>query len=231
MRIFIIGLSIIFFILSGFITYRALEIPDYDFSYKSKPIKPVVPVTEPEVQSRQEPLASEQEASQIQVEELKATISALEEKLADSQKKPAPKTETTEPENKESENREQVLAVLGGGTFQSGQVVVSDSLISSVNELVKKISASPGHHVVIEGHTDNMPIKATAEKQYQDNMDLSYLRAKAIARMLVENGISREHISVIGYGDTRPVTSNATNEGRAKNRRVEVKLVPGQRKS
>ena len=221
MRIFIIGLSIIFFMLSGFITYRALEIPDYDFSYKSKPAKPVVPVTEPEVQSRREPLAKEQDASQIQVEELKATISELEEKLADSQKKTAPQAETKEPENKE-----QILAVLGVGTFQTGQAVVSDSLISSVNELVKKISASPGHHVVIEGHTDNTPVQATAEKQYQDNMDLSFLRAEAIAGMLVENGISRERISVIGYGDTRPVTDNNTNEGRAKNRRVEIKLVP-----
>jgi len=221
MRIFIIGLSIIFFMLSGFITYRALEIPDYDFSYKSKPAKPVVPVTEPEVQSRREPLAKEQDASQIQVEELKATISELEEKLADSQKKTAPQAETKEPENKE-----QILAVLGVGTFQTGQAVVSDSLINSVNELIKEISAAPGHHVVIEGHTDNTPVQATAEKQYQDNMDLSFLRAEAIAGMLVENGISRERISVIGYGDTRPVTDNNTNEGRAKNRRVEIKLVP-----
>ncbi len=227
MRTFIIGLSIIFFMLSGFITYRALEIPDYDFSYKSKPEKPVVAVTEPEVQSNHEPLASGQDASQIQVEELKATISALEAKLADNQKKTAPQAEATKPENKAPENNEEILAVFGGGTFQSGQVVVSDSLISSVNELVKKVSASPGHHVVIEGHTDNIPIKATAETQYQDNMDLSFLRAKAIAGMLVENGIARERISVIGYGDIRPVTSNDTNEGRAKNRRVEIKLVPG----
>lgn len=234
MRIFIIALSIIFFIMSGFITYRALEIPDYDFSYKNKPVKPVVPVTEPEVQSKQEPLASEQEASKIQVEELKASISEMEKKLADSQKKTAPKPVSTEPENKESENREsesreQVLAVFGGGTFQSGQVVVSDNLINTVNELVKKISASPGHHIVIEGHTDNIPIKAPVETQYKDNMDLSFLRAKEIARMLVENDISRERISVIGYGDTRPVTSNDTNEGRAKNRRVVVKLIPGDR--
>jgi flagellar motor protein MotB len=221
MRKIIIGLSIIFFILSGVITYRALEMPDYDFSYKSKPAKPVVPVTEPDMQSRHEPLAKEQEASQIQVEKLKATVSTLEEKLADTQKKTATLSETKEPGN-----REQILAVFGGGTFQSGQVVVSDSLISSVNELVQKVSASPGHRVIIEGHTDNIPIKATAEMQFQDNIDLSFLRAEAIAGMLVENGISRERISVISYGDTRPVTSNNTNEGRAKNRRVEIKLVP-----
>ena len=149
MRIFIIGLSIIFFILSGLITYRALEIPDYDFSYKSKPAMPVPPVTEPEEQPKTETLAKEPDASQVQVEQLKATISQLEEKLADSQKATAPKAETTETENNKPENNEQVLAVFGGGTFRSGQVVVSDSLIISVNELVQTISSSPGQHVVI----------------------------------------------------------------------------------
>ncbi len=224
MRIFIIGLSIIFFLLSGLITYRALEIPGYDFSYKSQPGKPVPQVTEPEEQSKPKPIAKEQDASQVQLDKLQATISELQGKLADSQKEPAPKAETKEPEK-----NEQVLAVLGGGTFRSGQAVVSNSIISSLNELVQKISASSGHYVVIEGHTDNIPIKATPGMQHQDNMDLSFRRAKAIARILVENGISRERISVVGYGDTRPVASNYTNEGRAKNRRVEVKLIPGER--
>ncbi len=57
-------------------------------------------------------------------------------------------------------------------------------------------------------------------------MDLSFLRAKAVAGILVKYGISPERISVTGYGDTRPIASNETDEGRAKNRRVEVKLIP-----
>ncbi len=168
------------------------------------------------------PLAKEQDPSQV--EDLKATIIELEEKLADNHKGSAPKSET-----RKSENREQILAVLGGGTIRSGPVVVSSSLISTVNKLVQRISESPGQRVVIEGHTDNIPIKATTGKHYQDNMDLSYLRAKAIASILVENGISRERISVVGFGDTRPVASNDTKKGRAKNRRVVVKLVPVER--
>jgi len=224
MRIFIIGLSIIFFLLSGLITYRALEIPDYDFSYKTKPEKPVKQITQPEELVKTEPLTMEHEASKVQLDKLKATISELEEKLADNQKETAPKAET-----KETEKNEQVLAVLGGGIFRPGQVVVSEGFTSSVNELVQKISASPSHYVVIEGHTDNIPIKAYPGMKYQDNMDLSFLRANAIARILVENGISRERISVVGYGDTRPVASNDSNEGRARNRRVEVKLMPGEK--
>ena len=57
-------------------------------------------------------------------------------------------------------------------------------------------------------------------------MELSLLRAKSVASLLVKNGISIERISVTGYGDTRPIASNETAEGRAKNRRVEIKLVP-----
>jgi len=224
MRISIISLSIILFILSGLITYRALEIPDYDFSYKTRPEKPFEQVTEPEEQFKPEPPVKEQDASQIQVEKLKATISELEEKLADSQQETVAQVD-----NKEPEKIEQVLAVLGGGTFRTGQVIVSNSLMDSINELVKVISATPDHRVIIEGHTDNIPIKAVPGNQYQDNMDLSFLRAKAIARILIANGISRDRISVVGYGDTRPMASNDTNEGRAKNRRVEVKLIPGER--
>ncbi len=224
MRIFIISLSIIFFLLSGLITYRALEIPDYDFSYKTKPEKTVENVTRPAEPVKTEPHNMEQEPSKVELDKLKATISELQGKLADSQKESAPKAETTE-----LEKNEQVLAVLGGGTFRSGQVVVSEVFTSSVNELVQQISASPSHHVVIEGHTDNIPIKAYPGMKYQDNMDLSYLRANAIARTLVERGISRERISVVGYGDNRPVASNDTIEGRARNRRVEVKLMPGEK--
>ena len=62
-------------------------------------------------------------------------------------------------------------------------------------------------------------------------MDLSLLRAKAIANILITYGISLDQISEIGYGDTRPISSNGTAEGRAKNRRVEVKLMPKEGKN
>ena len=225
MRIFIISLSVIFFLLSGLITYRALEIPDYDFSYKTKPEQPVENVTQLEEPAKKEPTAQEQNASQMELDQLKASIAELEEKLAGSQKETVPhEVEVAKPAM-----AERVLAVLGGGIFRSGQVVVSESLTSSVNELVQTITASPEHHVVIEGHTDNIPINTYPGMKYQDNMDLSFLRANAIARILVENGISRDRISVVGYGETRPVASNNTIEGRAKNRRVEVKLMPGKK--
>ncbi|UCH79808.1 MAG: OmpA family protein [Nitrospiraceae bacterium] len=223
MRLFIIVLSVIFLILSGIITLRALETPGYDFSYKDRQ-QPESQEPAPASQDKSEQFLREQATGNIEVEKLRAEISALEKKLAgeaiDS---------VTVTRQYSIDRKEKVIAVFGGGTFRSGQVVVNDSFIGSVNELVKSIASAPDDHVVIEGHTDNQPIKASGGLQYQENMDLSFIRAKAIARILVENGISDERISVIGYGDSRPIALNDTPEGREKNRRVEVKLIPGKK--
>ncbi|MBI5196409.1 MAG: OmpA family protein [Nitrospirae bacterium] len=158
MRNIIIGLSILFYILSGIITFKALVIP----------------------------------AGRANV--------------------PANKT--------------RVLAVLGDGAFSSGQFIIDERLITAVKNTVSEISASPDYRVIIEGHTDNRPIRSSAVMRYSDNMELSFLRAKIVASILVKYDIPVERISVIGYGDARPIASNDTAEGRVKNRRVEIKLIP-----
>lgn len=224
MRIFIFCLSILIFILSGLITYRALEIPGYNFSYKNKQQQPVPQPLAPAPPDTSDQLLKEQAASNIQVEKLRAEITELENKLTEKNSETAASIRM-----QETGKKAKVIAVLAGGMFSSGQVVVSKSFTNSMNEVIRAIADSPDEQVVIEGHTDNTPIRPAAGTQYKDNMDLSFLRAKAIADVLVENGISREHISIVGYGDTRPVASNDSDEGKANNRRVEVKLVPGDR--
>lgn len=116
--------------------------------------------------------------------------------------------------------------MIGAGAFNSGQIVIDNSLMHTIKEVVPHILSTPDYRVYVEGHTDDMPIKVSSDKRFIDNMELSYLRAKAVASILVENGISLDRISITGYGDTRPTTSNETDEGRIKNRRVEIKLVP-----
>ena len=169
-------------------------------------------------------LAEEQEVNRAMLETLQATIANLEDKLSKKEEEAQANIKT-----EETKRETRVLAVLGSGTFGSGQIGINEmneNLTNIVKQLVQDISRSPDHHVVIEGHTDNIPIKSSSGTWYGDNMDLSYLRAKAVADLLVSNGISLERISVIGYGHTRPIASNETAEGRAKNRRVEVKLIP-----
>jgi flagellar motor protein MotB len=137
------------------------------------------------------------------------------------------KKSRTVDQTKESFKKARVLAVFSDGTFRSGEFVMNNNLKTAVQKLGPDIKASPGHRVVIEGHTDN--IRPSSGKKYMDNIELSFLRANAVALQLVKSGIALERISVIGYGDTRPIASNNTSEGRARNRRVEVKLVPVER--
>ena len=220
MRLIIIVLSVIFFTLSAIITFKALGLPVYSTSYQDNRNDRTTDST-----NIINKLTREQDTNRALVADLQATIARLEDKL------------TTKEEVLESmkttgaENRPRTLTVFGGGTFRSGQDVINDIAFSTIETLVREISASPDSRVIIEGHTDNIPIKSTAGKLYRDNMDLSFLRAKAIANILVFHGLSPDRISVIGYGDTHPIDSNDTEEGRAKNRRVEVKLVPEQGKN
>jgi chemotaxis protein MotB len=79
-------------------------------------------------------------------------------------------------------------------------------------------------NVMIEGHTDNVPIKT---KQFEDNWDLSTARATSIIRILTQDyGFDSNRITASGRGKFHPVTTNETVEGRASNRRTEVILSP-----
>jgi chemotaxis protein MotB len=74
--------------------------------------------------------------------------------------------------------------------------------------------------VAIEGHTDNQPISSA---RYPSNWELSNARATSVLRyMLDHDGLPASRLSSTGYADTKPVADNATPEGKAKNRRVEI---------
>jgi len=77
----------------------------------------------------------------------------------------------------------------------------------------------PDNDILVTGHTDN-----TGSEKY--NQDLSERRAKAVKNYLILKGISAGRITSMGFGETMPVASNATPEGRQKNRRVEIEIKP-----
>jgi chemotaxis protein MotB len=75
----------------------------------------------------------------------------------------------------------------------------------------------------VEGHTDNVPIHTV---QFASNWELSAARSIAIARLLLEHGpINPANLSAAGYAEFHPVASNATEDGRAQNRRVDIILL------
>jgi outer membrane protein OmpA-like peptidoglycan-associated protein len=237
MRFIVLGLSVIFFVLSAIITFRALKLPADEISYQDERI-----AVSPESNDMIKQLAESQDANKALVADLQATISRLEDQLIEKEKAldeiETPDIDIRLNENEEplesvdtnaTDNTPRTLGVFGGGTFSSGQDVINDIDFSTIENLVKEISASPGSRVIIEGHTDSTRIKPFPGIKYTDNMGLSLLRARAIANILVRHGISLDRLSVVGYGDTRPIAPNNTEEGRAKNRRVEVKLIPEER--
>lgn len=80
-----------------------------------------------------------------------------------------------------------------------------------------KVLANSDHAIRIEGHTDSIPI---ATPVYPSNWELSAARASAVAKLFVESGVQGSRVGVTGYAANRPVDSNLTAEGRARNRRV-----------
>ncbi len=219
MRKFIITMTVVFFVLSGVIFLKASNIPVASKQYQYQDVKPAEITVEPD--DKTAVIEKENEANRVLLKKLQATIANLEDKLLSEKEE----TEVREG-RKGTAKASRVIAVLGGKTFKPGQVIIEETLMHTVKGLVQEIMSARDYRIIIEGHTDNIPIKWTTGNRYVDNMELSFLRAKAVSQVLVEEGISTERISVIGYGDTRPKDSNDTKEGRSKNRRVEVKLVP-----
>jgi chemotaxis protein MotB len=75
--------------------------------------------------------------------------------------------------------------------------------------------------LTVEGHTDNVPISNVA---FPSNWELSTVRAASVVRLFIEAGIDPRRLSAIGYADQRPVSDNATPEGRQQNRRVAITI-------
>jgi len=79
-------------------------------------------------------------------------------------------------------------------------------------------------HVI--GHTDNVPIKATAKSRFPSNWELSTARATAAVRFLTETGgVDPKRLGVLGYGEFRPVAANSPPEGRARTRRIAITIL------
>ena len=109
--------------------------------------------------------------------------------------------------------------------FSSGSWAVSTEGKKAVVELGKVLGDNPDISVLIEGHTDDDAF--TASGPIADNWDLSTKRATAIVAILSENKkINKQNLTAAGRGEFSPLASNATAEGKAKNRRIEIILTP-----
>lgn len=108
--------------------------------------------------------------------------------------------------------------------FASGKAEVQDKGKEALGVLAKVLKKNPEFEILIEGHTDNVPISTS---KFKDNWDLSVARATSMVRLLEDDhGLNPDRLTASGRGEHDPKASNSTAEGRAKNRRTEIILSP-----
>ena len=106
--------------------------------------------------------------------------------------------------------------------FDSGKATLKRTTSTELDHIRSVLRQKyAGKQVDVVGHTDSDPIRKTKDK-WKDNLELSAQRAISVARYLIQKGIAEDEIRAVGCGEGRPVASNASSAGKAKNRRVEI---------
>ncbi|EIJ82131.1 flagellar motor protein MotB [Bacillus methanolicus PB1] len=108
--------------------------------------------------------------------------------------------------------------------FDSGSAEVRPEDVKIAKEIAELLAIDPPRNIIISGHTDNVPIHTA---NFESNWELSVMRAVNFMEIILEHDkLDPRWFSAKGYGEFKPVASNETKEGRAKNRRVEILILP-----
>ncbi|QMU63396.1 MAG: OmpA family protein [Flavobacteriaceae bacterium] len=113
------------------------------------------------------------------------------------------------------ETSETLTALSRKVKFNSGNYNFTQDTYSILQSIVEVMKENPNAKFRIEGHTDSVG-------EYNANRVLSKSRASAVRNYLVDNGIPQENISILGMGESKPIDTNLTKEGRSRNRRIEI---------
>jgi len=116
------------------------------------------------------------------------------------------------------------IRLKGSMLWPSGTAELRPEAMPSLDEVIQLLHRMP-NRIRVEGHTDDIPLRSS---RFASNLELSQARAEAVARYLIEAGhIPAERISVVGYGDSRPIVPNDTAEHRSLNRRADIVVLYG----
>jgi chemotaxis protein MotB len=111
--------------------------------------------------------------------------------------------------------------------FDSGEAEVRGEGLDVLRQIAEILTKFPDRQIHVTGHTDNVPITGSLARRYPTNWELSAARALAAVRFLAEQaGVDVRRLAAVGYGEFHPIADNATPEGRAKNRRIEIVVLP-----
>ena len=107
--------------------------------------------------------------------------------------------------------------------FDSGSAELKQDILFFLNQLYEQLKPM-GNMIIAEGHTDSIPIHT---QQFESNWELSSARAFSVIYFFLSKGIPPERLVAHGFGEFRPAYANDTEDGRAKNRRIEISVVRG----
>jgi chemotaxis protein MotB len=111
--------------------------------------------------------------------------------------------------------------------FPSGSAEISKEGKEVLDKVIAILKDVKDKRIQVEGHTDNVPIVSVLKKRFPTNWELSTARATEVLRYLQETGgLDPQLLSATGYSEYQPVASNDTDEGKHKNRRIEIVLLP-----
>jgi chemotaxis protein MotB len=167
-------------------------------------------------------LAQELSDAQKAREEKVREVSSTYEQLVDKMKSEIAKGQVTISELQGRLTVNMVDAIL----FDSGRAEVKAEGLVVLGKVIEILKSVNDKAIRIEGHTDAIPISGSLAQRYPTNWELSAARAINVARYLQKQAINPAQLSAAGFGEFKPVADNATVEGRAKNRRIEIVLVP-----
>lgn len=120
------------------------------------------------------------------------------------------------------EERGLVISFKDEMLFKSGDASIRKSSVNDLKKIAEGLSKIP-NYIRVEGHTDNVPI---SNSMYSSNWQLSSVRAANVAQFISDNsGINPSKLSAIGYGENRPIADNKSEDGRLKNRRVDIVIL------
>ncbi|HZH62068.1 MAG TPA: flagellar motor protein MotB [Metabacillus sp.] len=121
-----------------------------------------------------------------------------------------------------------MITILNDIFFDSGSADIRSKDVQLAREISGLLVMNPPRNIIVSGHTDNIPIN---NSDFDSNWHLSVMRAVNFMKILIENNkLDAKAFSAKGFGEYKPVASNDTKEGRQKNRRVEVLVLPNEQK-
>lgn len=114
-----------------------------------------------------------------------------------------------------------ILEIPDAVLFDSARATLQESASTMLIRLAATLQESGDALVAVEGHTDDRPVQS---RRFSSNWELAAARANAVTQFLIDHGFAAERLRAVSYADTRPTADNGTAEGRAANRRVELRV-------